>query len=561
MTAAAAAGNPGSPTPGGLERLTPSFRPRQREKLPPCQAGCPISGDVRGWIGIVAQRSKMGLSDEEAYTRAWQVITSLNPFPSVLGRVCPHPCETDCNRTALDTPVSINAMERFLGDWAIANRLSLSRLEPDIKPETIGVIGAGPSGLSFAYQMARRGYRVTVYEQREHAGGMLRYGIPNYRLPEDVLEHEIQRIVDLGVDLQLATTVGRNVTLTQLRDRHAVLYLGIGAQKGRGLGVSGDDEPAVWNGTEYLRRVNSGEPVDVGRRVAVVGGGNTAVDAARTARRAGAEVAILYRRSRDEMPAIDAELEEALAEGVRLQVLVAPSRLERRSDDSLVLVSQGMRLGEPDDSGRRRPVPVPDSVLEFPVDTVIAAVSQEPAWDGLEELHAGGWLSADESGAVTHSLWAGGDVVALGIAGNAIAHGRRAAETLHARLRGLSDPSCDSRPAVGPDDLHLAYYPARPRTHARRLAADEAIRRPDAEVSLGISEQQLLEEASRCLSCGLCLGCEQCWMYCTVPSFARLTGVGPGAYFSLSLDRCTDCGKCVEVCPCSYLELDAGDSA
>ena len=540
---------------GPPERLTPSFRPRQVEKRPPCQEGCPISGDVRGWIGTVAQRRKLGLSREEAYARAWRMITSVNPFPSVLGRVCPHPCEAGCNRSALDEPVAINAMERFLGDWAISHRLRLVRLEDDAKPEWVGVIGAGPSGLSFAFQMARRGYRTTVYEQREQAGGMLRYGIPDYRLPPGILDAEIQRIRDLGVELRLETSVGRDVTLEQLQGRHDVLYLGIGAQRGRELGIPGDDDPAIWKGTDYLFRVNRGDPVDVGRSVAVIGGGNTAVDAARTARRAGADVVILYRRSRDEMPAIGTEVEEALEEGVRILFLAAPVALERREDAPLALTAQRMRLGEPDASGRRRPVPIADSEFEIPVDTAVAAVSQEPKWEGLEGLREEGWLEADESGAVAHALWGGGDVLGLGIAGIAVSNGRLAAEALHARLRGLSTPAADERPPAGPDDILLDFHPKTSRARSARLPASEGLRQPDAEVCLGITEEQFTLEVSRCLSCGSCFGCEQCWMYCTPLSFTRLDEVAPGAYFSLSLEQCLECGKCVEVCPCGFLDL------
>lgn len=540
-------------------RLTPSFRPDQLEKLAPCQASCPISGDVRRWVGIIAQRDKLGLTRAEAYARAWRVIVERNPMPSTLGRVCPHPCESSCNRSHLDKAVSISAMERFLGDWAISEGLPLTLLEEDEKAESIGVVGAGPSGLSFAFQMARRGYRVTIYEQRPRPGGMLRYGIPNYRLPPDVLDAEIDRIARLGVDIRLDTAIGSDVSLAELRARHVALYVAIGAQSSRELGIGGEADEAVWNGVGYLRRVNGGECVEVGATVVVIGGGNTAVDAARTARRAGAQARIVYRRSREEMPAIAAEVDEALAEGVELLLLTAPVRLERRAG-SLVLTVVRMELGEPDESGRRRPVAVPDSESELLVDTVIAAVSQEPAWLGFEELQRGRWLAADPSGAVSDGIWGGGDVVEAGIVGAAVAHGRRAAEALHARLRGLREPPPECRPSIGPVDLRLDAYATMDRAEAAHLAPDDAVQLPEAEVSLGIKEEQLLTEANRCFSCGSCFGCEQCWMFCTRLSFSRVTDPAPGAYFSLSLDHCVECGKCVEVCPCGFLEVTAGAS-
>jgi NADPH-dependent glutamate synthase beta subunit-like oxidoreductase/ferredoxin len=545
------------------QRITPSFRPKQVEKTAPCQTGCPNCGDIRGWIGTVAQREKTGLSLEEAYARAWRMIADVNPFPSVLGRVCPHPCEEHCNRSELDEALSINAMERFLGDWAIDAGVPLARVDAAPHDEWIGVVGAGPSGLSFAYQMARRGYRVTVYESKEQAGGMLRYGIPDYRLPPHVLDAEISRIFDLGVELQLNTVVGHDVPLEELRSRHETVYLGIGAQMGRGLGLPGEEGPSVWTGTDYLAGVNCGEIVELGDRVVVVGGGNTAVDAARTARRTGARVTILYRRSREEMPAISEEIDEAIEEGITLVLLAAPVRIERLPSGKLAeLVACQMKLGEPDESGRRRPIAIPHSEYSIPADSVIAAVSQAPILEGFEALdHDGNWLLADGSGSLGDGLLAGGDALGLGIAGNAIVQGRRAAEELHARLRGLTaaevkaDRRMDARPAIGADRVMLDYKPETPAAHALKLTGQERVVMGGAEVSGTITEEEFLAEASRCFSCGSCFGCEQCSMFCTPGCFTKLEEVGPGMYFTLALDQCEECGKCVEVCPCGFLEV------
>jgi formate dehydrogenase major subunit len=542
-----------------FQRLTPAYRPQQVEKTAPCQTGCPNCGDIRGWIGTVAQREKTGLSLEEAYTRAWRMIADVNPFPSVLGRVCPHPCEEHCNRTELDEPLAINAMERFLGDWAIDANVPLARVEEGPKDEWIGVVGAGPSGLSFAYQMARRGYRVTVYESKDQAGGMLRYGIPDYRLPPRILDAEIGRIFDLGVELQLNTVVGRDVALDELRSRHATVYLGIGAQMGRGLGIPGEEGPSVWTGTDYLAGMNCGEETYLGSRVVVVGGGNTAVDAARTARRTGAEVTILYRRSREEMPAIGEEIDDALEEGIHLVLLAAPVRLERDSDGNLTeVVACQMKLGETDESGRRRPIAIPHSDYSIPTDSVIAAVSQAPILEGFEALDRdGNWLLTDAG----DGILAGGDALGLGIAGDAIVQGRRAAEELHARLRDLSpsevkaDRRVDGRPEIGPDEVMLDYKPETPAVHVPKLTGAERVEMGGAEVAGTITEEQFLAEASRCYSCGSCFGCEQCSMFCTPGCFTRLEEVGPGVYFTLTLDQCEECGKCVEVCPCGFLEV------
>ncbi len=544
---------------GSGTRLTPAFRPQQVRKEPPCQAGCPNCGDIRGWIGTVAQRSRTGLSREDAFAQAWRMITDVNPFPSVLGRVCPHPCEAHCNRGELDEPLAINAMERFLGDWAIENRLPLPALEPEAGGEWIGVVGAGPSGLSFAYQMARRGYRVTVYEGREQAGGMLRFGVPDYRLPPEILDAEVQRILNLGVELHLNTQVGQDVTLAELRERHTSLYLGLGAQLGRGLGLPGEEGPSVWTGVDYLERANQGRPAETGARVLVVGGGNTAVDAARTARRTGATVTLMYRRTREEMPAIAEEVEDALEEGIELMLLATPVSVERDDDGRLRGVEAcRMELGEPDASGRRRPVAMPGSEFRLAVDTLITAVSQSPALKGFEALDRdGSWLVSGDGGWVADGISAGGDLLGLGIAGNAIVQGRRAAESVHERLRGGGRLAAADAPlpAIGPDRIIFDHKPGSAAVKTPKRDGEQRVRAGMSEVAGTITESQFLQEVERCYSCGSCMGCEQCAMYCTSSCFTRLEEVGPGMYFSLALDECKECGKCIEVCPCGFLDV------
>ena len=532
-------------------------RPAQSEQLPPCGAGCATGADIRGWIGVIAQRRKLGLWDAEAFSRAWRMVTDVNPFPATLGRICPHPCEAGCNRAVKDGAVAINALERFLGDWGLRQRLALGRLESDPKPESIGVIGAGPAGLSFAYQMARRGYRVTVYEKNAKPGGMLQYGIPEYRLPENVLDAEIERILVLGVELKLQTTIGREVSVADLKARHDILFLGIGALRGRLLGIPGEDGAGVWTGTDYLARVSRGEPPALGAEVIVVGGGNTAIDAARTARRSGARVTLLYRRTRQEMPAIAAEVEDALAEGVTLDFLAAPVHVDRTGAAVRSVVVQEMRLGEPDASGRRTPIPVSGSEYALPASALIAAVSQEPDWEGLDELApAATWIQGAQHGRIADALWAGGDALGLGIAGLAVAHGRRAAEALHARLRGRELPTAPQRSPIAAAAIRSDFHSDRARAVAPETAVDDRLAAPEAEVRGTIGEAQFLEEVARCFSCGLCFGCEQCFMYCNGAGFSRLEEPMPGTYFALRLDACEGCRKCIELCPCGYLSAE-----
>lgn len=542
---------------GSGARIAPSYRPDQVLKTAPCQQGCANCGDIRAWIGTVAQRRKTGIDPDEAYARAWRIIADVNPFPATLGRICPHPCESHCNRSELDEPLAINALERFLGDYAIESRLPLPSEPGTEAVESIGVVGAGPSGLSFAYQMARWGYPVTVYDAREKAGGMLRYGVPDYRLPQRVLDAEIDKIIDLGVSLELNTQVGRDISLETLQQRHACLYLGIGAQKGRGLDVPGIDGPGILQATEYLEQLNRGEDVPIGTKVAVIGGGNTAMDAARCARRSGADVTVLYRRTLDEMPAIKSEIEEAVEESVELLLLAAPVGMLRDSSGRLVAVEvQNMKLGGLDASGRPRPVPVEGSCYSLEADTVILAVSQVPELNGFSHLdNKSGWLVADGKGAINGKLWTGGDVLGLGIAGQAIVQGRHAAERLHEQLRGL--PVRVETPATCVGAKNVTVVPGRESRAARQAGRPPAERVVSgmSEVTETICEQRFLSEVERCLSCGSCFGCEQCYMYCTSGCYKRVESAAPGAYFSLNLDACQECGKCVEVCPCGYLEV------
>jgi formate dehydrogenase major subunit len=541
------------PRPAEVTSLVASMiRPLRAEKEAPCCAGCGSGTDVRGWIGMVAQREKLGLSNEEAYVRAWRHVTAVNPFPAVMGRICPHPCQTNCSRGEKDGAVAINALERFLGDWALAQGLPLPRLEdPCTRPQSIGVIGSGPAGLSFAYQMARRGYPVTVYEKESKPGGMLYHGIPQYRLPEAVLDAEVRRIQDLGVELLLDTALGRDVDLATLRKNHDAVFLGVGAGRGLTLGIPGEEGQGAWTGTDYLAKVNHGEAVELGDRVVVVGGGNTAVDAARAARRTGAEVTMLYRRTVAEMPAIAAEVEDALAEGVRIEYLAAPVEVLRDGGRVRAVVARRMKLGEPDASGRRAPVPVPGSEWEVPATAVIAAVSQQPDWAGAGDVVGGLVWAVD--GELGDGIWTGGDTLGLGIASQAIGQGRQAAEAVHARLQAMPAPATPRKPplpkgAVKPD-FYAAHAPvAPPRRPADTWRAD-----PEAELQGTISEAEFLGEVGRCFSCGLCYGCEQCFMYCSQGGFTKLEQAAPGTYFALAMDRCQACGKCVDLCPCGFV--------
>lgn len=556
-------------TGGGGGEISP-LRPQAVEKLPPCIAECPSGNDIRGWLTTIAQREKTGLSLEEACDRAWRLVVATNPFPSTMGRVCPHPCEGSCNRKDKDGAVAINSVERFIGDWGIERGLKLERLaNGGPHDERIAVIGSGPSGLSCAYQLARRGYRVTVFEAFEKPGGMLRYGIPEYRLPRGILDAEIQRVLDLGVELRCRTRVGQEISLDDLRTNFAAVFVGIGAHQGKTMGLPGEKGPGVYTGTDFLNRANSGKNPEVGSRVVVVGGGDTAIDAARVSlrlsadvasvsRRLGAEVTILYRRTRAEMPAIDREIVEALEEGIKLDFLAAPVRIERDGSGRIQKLSvQRMKLGEPDASGRRSPVPIEGDVYDMNADTVIMAVSQQPDWTSLGGLPgSGSWLQVDEWGrTAVPSVWSGGDALGLGLATISVGQGRKAAECIHAALRGTEVQAPPAKPRIGSDRIKLDYYAAKPRAERIIRSPEDRLAQPRDEVDQGTSREHALEETTRCFSCGLCFGCEGCWMYCQSSCFKKVPAPFQGHYYTIDLGVCDGCKKCAAECPCGFLEM------
>jgi NADPH-dependent glutamate synthase beta subunit-like oxidoreductase/Pyruvate/2-oxoacid:ferredoxin oxidoreductase delta subunit len=527
-----------------------ALRPKYAEKTPPCISHCPIGTDVRGWITTIAQAESYDRTNEQALRLAWQKITDFNPFPAICGRVCPYPCESACNRKDKDGAVAINALERFVGDFGITNGLKLVRLSAEERGEKIAIIGSGPAGLSCAYQLSRRGYPVTVFEAFDQPGGMLRYGIPKYRLPREILDAEINRIADLGAELKCGFVVGKDISLEQLRQDYRAIFVGIGAHKGLKLGVPGDDAGNVFTGAEFLNRANSGEALQVGGKVAVIGGGDTAIDAARVCRRLGANVTILYRRTRDEMPAIAKEIDGALEEGVAFEFLVAPIEVFQENGTARGLKCIRMELGEPDSSGRPRPMPIAGSEFEIEASTIVAAVRQEPEFDRITELRENPkWLNTDEWGATGKAgIYAGGDDLELVLVATAINQGRLAAQAIDAHLRseGLAKPVALPEATKVIADWHMEAN----RHERQRLPVEK--RDMNAEIEGGLEDGEVIEEALRCMSCGMCMDCESCWTYCTNNCFVRLP---KGEHYSIKMDLCNGCKKCAEGCPTGYLEL------
>lgn len=528
----------------------------------PCSMACPAGIDIRSYLAEVAKGK---------YARAVRVIKERNPFPSVCGRICPHRCEDACRRHLVDDPVAINLVKRYVADL---DRASGQPWRPQLAARNgkkVAIIGGGPGGMSAAYYLVQAGYEPTVFEAMPKAGGMLRYGVPDYRLPQDVLDAEIRQILDLGVKLECGKLWGRDFHLDDLRAQDfSAILVAIGAWASSAMDVAGEDRPGVWSGIALLEKVAKGEKVSLGDRVAIVGGGNTAIDAARTALRLGSkDVTIVYRRSRKEMPANPEEIHEAEEEGVKIHFLTAPLAF---SGDQKVAGMRciKMRLGEPDKSGRRRPVPVPGSEFEMPVDAVVAAIGQKVHWGGFNgdglKITKWGTVEADEKTLRTSSP----DVYALGdcftgpaTAIEAIAAGRRSALAVHAGLTGKAadieaHPFNISKGKL--QDLDRKDYerhPKLPRSSTPVLAA-QARARTYEEVQQTVSAETAAAEAKRCLLCG----CQEV-SSCMVRKYAGEYGAtgeqfageknkpGPIAehpFIVRDPEKCILCGRCVRVC-------------
>ena len=539
----------------GSRELGP-LRPKNVEKKPPCQDTCPSGNHVREFLTTIAQAEKYGKTEEQAFEEAFYIYAETSPFPMVCGRVCPAPCESECNRRELEGAVNINKVDRALGDFAMENRLKLKVLTDEKHPQTVGVVGGGPSGLSCAYQLARRGFGVTLYEAADKPGGMLRWGIPGYRLPEEILDYEINSILDLGVELKCGVKVGKDISVYDLQKQHDAVYVALGAQQGMKLGVEGEDAKNVFSGVNFLDRFHHGEELALGKDVVViiVGGGDTAIDSARICRRLGANVTILYRRTRQEMPAIDEEVDEAMAEGVVIEFLAAPIGFVQEGDMVTAMKAIRMELGEPDDSGRRRPVPIEGSEFEIPASAVISAISQEPDFSGFEMLIEGrDWIKVDNRGATNEAgIWAGGDVTNLGLVTDAIGHGRLAAESIACSFLGV-EPEVDKREIVRTDRMRLDHYEKIERATAPTIDPNQRLDDMDLEVNLPFPREQLIQETHRCMSCGYCFDCEKCWMFCQ--DQAVLKPAVKGDPYEFHLGNCTGCKKCAEECPCGFLDM------
>ena len=508
--------------------------------LPPCNAACPAGEDIQAWLFH---------AETGDYEKAWQSLVENNPIPAIMGRVCYHPCERACNRQFMDAPVGINSVERFLGDEAL--RLGWSFEKPDsASGKRVLVIGSGPAGLSAAYQLARMGHKVEIHEAGSMAGGMLRFGIPKYRLPRNVLDAEIKRILDLGVILKLNTKV-TNIPEAMKSGKFDAVFMAVGAHIGKHTEIPATDANNVLNAVSVLESMESEEQPMLGKRVVVYGGGNTAIDVARTAKRMGAEESVIvYRRTRERMPAAASEVEEALEEDIKIKWL---STIKQGGENEITV--EKMELDE-------KGFPQPTGETEtLKADSVVLALGQDSdlsLLEGLSDIKIDDGVVQVGSDMMTgHSgVFAGGDMVpGKRTVAVAIGHGKKASRYINGWLRGKAYTPRPKNEIAEFDNINPWYYTDAPRT-ARPMIDMPRRQSTFDEVQGGLDETTALFESRRCLSCGNCFECDNCYSVCPDNAVIKL---GHGRRFSINLDYCKGCGLCAEECPCGAIKMTPED--
>ncbi|MDK9701849.1 MAG: NAD(P)-binding protein [Sulfuritalea sp.] len=517
-----------------------TFRPEYLDRLPPCNAACPAGENIQGWLFH---------AESGDYEKAWQSLVENNPLPAIMGRVCYHPCEGGCNRQHVDSAVGINSVERFLGDEARKQGWKFAPPAASTGKRVL-VVGSGPAGLSAAYHLTRLGHQAVIYEAAPLAGGMMRFGIPKYRLPREVLDAEIKRLTDFGVELHLQTKVAD--VLQAMKDGFDAVFLGVGAHIAKRAYIPAGDANKVLDAVAVLRGMEGHDAPMLGRKVVVYGGGNTAIDVARTARRLGAEEAIIvYRRTRDKMPAHDFEVEEALQEGISIKWL---STIKEAGESDIMVEKMAL-----DDKG----FPQPTGEFErIEADSVVLALGQDADLSLLENVPGlvveGGLIQVDAGMMTGHpGVFAGGDM-----AGSertvtvAVGHGKKAARAIDAWLRGEVYAPPPKPEIATIERMNSWYYSDAPKTMRPVL---DIIRRQSTfeEVLGGLDESNALFEARRCMSCGNCFECDNCYGVCPDNAVIKL---GPGKRFRFNYDYCKGCGICAAECPCGAIRMVAEEN-
>ncbi len=523
-----------------------TFYPKYLSKTPPCNYYCPANENIQKYIA---------LSLKGEFEEAYLTILEKNPFPSITGRVCYHPCETGCNRGKFDESIAIHTIERFIGDYGLNFVEPKRRIEKLTNDKKVAIIGSGPSGLSCAYYLLSNGVKVTILEREEYPGGILFYGIPSYRLPKEIVKREVEKLIKRGAKFIFGKELGKDFSLDDLTKEYDAVFLAIGAQIEQELGVPNEEAKGVLMGLEFLKTINLKRKIkDFGKNVLVIGGGNTAIDCARTALRKGAKVKILYRRTKEEMPAVKEEVEEAIKEGIEIIFLTAPVRVIKDKKGKVKgLECVKMKLSEEvDETGRRKPIPIKDSNFVIKCDTIIKAIGERVDLNILpKEIIGKRTILADEYGKTNmEKVFAGGDcVTGPRTVVEAIAYGRRAAAFILHYLKNYELPPKEIFNLVDYENLNTYYFEKQKRIEESKLPVNKR-KRNFKEIIATLSDQDIKYEAGRCFSCGVCNNCDNCYVFC--PDLAILKKNGE---YEILYDYCKGCGVCAHECPRNVISM------
>ncbi len=509
--------------------------PVYKDFLPPCNNACPAGENIQAWLS---------LAQEGLFYDAWQKLVEENPLPGVHGRVCYHPCESACNRSMIDSPVSIHAIERFLGDKALEGKWSIT-FNPYKTGKRVLVVGGGPSGLSAAYHLTRMGHEVVIYEAGPMLGGMLHFGIPAYRLPRNILDAEIQRIVDMGITVKLNYKV-TDIEKEKTEGNFDAVFIAIGAGLAKKIDIPGQAAVKMLDAVSFLHDVETGNAPKLGRKVAIYGGGNTAMDAARTAKRLGAEAFIIYRRDRENMPAHDFEADEALTEGVKINWLRSIKNVD---DKEFTVEIMEIKDGKLTGSGKYETLEADALIMALGQDTDTGFLTK---LTGIE-LTKDGTLQIDENMMTGYKgVFAGGDMVpSQRTVTIAVGHGKKAAKHIDAYLKNTGIPVQNKHEIAGFEKLHVWYKTLAPQQEQAMLDIVERTGNFE-EVLAGYTKSEAIYEAQRCLSCGNCFECDGCYGSCPEDAIIKL---GKGNRYTYDYNKCTGCAVCYEQCPCHAIEM------
>ena len=534
------------------------------KQVPPCTAGCPAGEDIRGFHNLLTGDEK----SDNKWDAAWYRIVDSNPFPAIMGRICPHPCESTCNRQHREESIGINAVEQAIGEHGIEAELKLPQAGPDTG-KRVAVIGAGPAGLSVAYQLRRKGHAVTIYDFNEKPGGMMLYGIMGYRVDRKVLDAEVGKIIDLGIETKMGIRVGTDISLEQLEKDYDAVFIGVGAQIGRSLPIEGfSKRPETTNAIDFLRNYElQGDDFKIGKKVVVIGDGNVAMDVARLARRMGSESTIISAVPREEMNCYPDEFDDAIEEGAKIEYLVGTLEVLESKNGVQGVKCAKMVKKEKGEEGWDAKIPfmrykATGDVFEIESDMIVASIGQTTDMNGFENTinENDSLLKLDKYFRVKgkENVFGGGDALKIDLITTAVGHGRKAADSIDAFLQGKNMPEAPYREVINVKKQDLNYFFHSNQTRRRHQVAENIVGNHN-EVLEALTKEQAIEESKRCMSCGLCFDCKQCSSFCPQEAISRYKDNPIGEVMYTHYTKCVGCHLCALVCPTGYIQMGMGE--